>query len=122
MKEATMVYQLPGPFLVEKFSGVNYTTVDAHEVEAKLAEGWFRTVLEAVEADEAAKKDAANKTVEQKRVADMAQKRQETIDSVNSMTDEASITDYAKALGLPTNGQHIGELKTAIIDALTPKS
>lgn len=48
MQEATMLYRAPGP---NKLHGhdVEYTVVDAPEVEAKLAEGWFRTAIEAGE-------------------------------------------------------------------------
>ena len=58
MKEATMLYLMPGPHQLND-GHYDYVIVDADEVEAKLDEGWYRTTAEAKAAHEAKLKEQA---------------------------------------------------------------
>lgn len=64
MEEATMLYRAPGP---EKIHGhdVEYTVVDAHQVEEYKAAGWFSSAVEAGEAWIKAEAEKAKKVVEE---------------------------------------------------------
>lgn len=63
MEEATMLYRAPGPHKLHGHD-VEYTVVDADQVEEQLAAGWFRSAVAAGEAHQAAL-DAAAKKIEE---------------------------------------------------------
>lgn len=66
MSDPTMIYKAPGPHLLHGYQ-VEYSIVESEELEAMLADGWYRTPTEAGEALVPVEQDPADRIAPQHR-------------------------------------------------------